>query len=108
MGRNPYALAMLYGNLNFAKALEAAGHGQELGEVERIFADCAKGRAPVGRPLAHMALGDEERLILTRDSRLIRRREARNHLFIRSQAVEEQLRQVLEELELRLLPIFKP
>lgn len=46
----------------------------------------------------------EERLILTRDSRLIRRRRARNHLFIRSQAVEKQLRQVLEELELRLRP----
>jgi len=66
MGRSPYALAMLYGNLSFANALAAAGHGQKLGEVERIFAECAQGRAPRGRPLARIKLGDEERRILTR------------------------------------------
>lgn len=66
MERTPYALATLYGNRSFAKALEAAGHAQELSAVERIFADCAKGKAPHDRPLAHMSLGDEERLILTR------------------------------------------
>lgn len=43
----------------------------------------------------------EERVILTRDRRLVLRRRARNHVLIRSEIVEEQLRQVLEELEIR-------
>jgi uncharacterized protein with PIN domain len=46
----------------------------------------------------------EQRLILTRDSRLIRRRKARDHLFVRSEAVAEQIRQILDELEVELLP----
>ncbi len=46
----------------------------------------------------------EERMILTRDTRLIRRRRARHHLLVRSEAVEEQLRQVLDELGLELMP----
>lgn len=66
MGRTAYALAMLYGNLPFAKVLDAKGHAHTLNEVEQILADCAEGRVPEGRPLANMALGDEERLILTR------------------------------------------
>lgn len=43
----------------------------------------------------------EGRVILTRDRRLTERRLARNHLLIRSEVVEEQLRQVLEELGIR-------
>lgn len=43
----------------------------------------------------------EGRTILTRDRRLVERRLARNHLLIRSDQVEEQVRQVLEELGLR-------
>ncbi|HEX6902068.1 MAG TPA: Mut7-C RNAse domain-containing protein [Thermoanaerobaculia bacterium] len=43
----------------------------------------------------------EERVILTRDRRLTERRLARNHLLIRSEVVEEQVRQVLEELGVR-------
>ncbi len=43
----------------------------------------------------------EGRTILTRDRRLVERRLARNHLLIRSDQVEEQVRQVLEELRLR-------
>jgi uncharacterized protein len=44
------------------------------------------------------------RVILTRDRRLLERRLARRHLFIRSGVVAEQLRQVLAELELRPEP----
>lgn len=40
----------------------------------------------------------EGRVILTRDRRLVERRLARNHLLIRSDSVDEQVRQVLEEL----------
>jgi uncharacterized protein len=43
----------------------------------------------------------EDRVILTRDRRLTERRLARNHLLIRSDVVEEQVRQVLEELQIR-------
>ncbi len=43
----------------------------------------------------------EGRTILTRDRRLVERRLARNHLLIHSEQVEEQVRQVLEELRLR-------
>jgi uncharacterized protein len=42
----------------------------------------------------------ERRTILTRDRRLIQRRRARDHLFIRDDAVAAQLRQVLVELGL--------
>jgi uncharacterized protein len=40
----------------------------------------------------------EDRVILTRDRRLTERRRARNHLLIRSDVVDEQVRQVLSEL----------
>ncbi len=40
----------------------------------------------------------EDRTILTRDRRLVQRRLARRHLLIRSENVEEQVRQVLDEL----------
>lgn len=40
----------------------------------------------------------EDRIILTRDRRLTERRRARNHLLIRSEVVDEQVRQVLQEL----------
>lgn len=43
----------------------------------------------------------EGRVILTRDRRLVLRRLARNHLLIRSEVVDEQVRQVLEELGIR-------
>jgi uncharacterized protein with PIN domain len=43
----------------------------------------------------------EGRVILTRDRRLVQRRLARNHLLIRSEVVEEQVRQVLEDLGIR-------
>lgn len=43
----------------------------------------------------------EGRVILTRDRRLVERRLARNHLLIRSDVVEEQVRQVLEDLGIR-------
>lgn len=46
----------------------------------------------------------EERTILTRDRRLTERRLARNHLLIRSDVVEEQVRQVLDELGIELEP----
>ncbi|HSL85180.1 MAG TPA: Mut7-C RNAse domain-containing protein [Thermoanaerobaculia bacterium] len=42
----------------------------------------------------------EERTILTRDRRLIQRRRAGNHLFVRSEVVDEQVAQVLAELRL--------
>ena len=43
----------------------------------------------------------EQRVILTRDRRLVQRRLARNHLLILSDVVDEQVRQGLEELEIR-------
>ena len=43
----------------------------------------------------------EGRTILTRDRRLTERRLARNHLLIRSDVVDEQVRQVLADLGLR-------
>jgi hypothetical protein len=43
----------------------------------------------------------EERVILTRDRRLVERKRARNHLFIRSEVVDEQVAQVLAELAIR-------
>jgi uncharacterized protein with PIN domain len=44
---------------------------------------------------------EEDRVILTRDRRLTERRQARNHLLIRSEVVDEQVRQVLAELGIR-------
>ena len=96
---------------------KTAGSGQEA--VPRFLADAMLGSlarwlrilgfdvhydpqlddaALVGRALA------EDRVILTSDTRLIRRRRARNHLLVRSGTLEEQLRQVLEELALQVLP----
>ncbi len=46
----------------------------------------------------------EDRLILTRDSRLVLRKRAKNHLFIRSEVVDEQVVQVLEDLGLEPRP----
>jgi hypothetical protein len=43
----------------------------------------------------------DDRVILTRDRRLVQRRLARRHLLIRSEVVDEQVRQVLEELGIR-------
>jgi uncharacterized protein with PIN domain len=43
----------------------------------------------------------EGRTILTRDRKLTERRLAKNHLLIRSDDVDEQVRQVLEELGIR-------
>jgi uncharacterized protein with PIN domain len=43
----------------------------------------------------------EDRVILTRDRRLTERRLARNHLLIRSEVVAEQIRQVLEDLQIQ-------
>jgi len=40
----------------------------------------------------------EERTILTRDRRLIQRRRAGNHLYVRSEVVDEQVAQVLADL----------
>ena len=65
-GRTAYAVAMLYGNLPFARALATAGHASPLNEADSILAGCAEGKVPEGRPLARMALGDEEKRILTR------------------------------------------
>lgn len=43
----------------------------------------------------------EDRLILTRDAKLIERREARDrHVFIDSEVVDEQVRQVLDDCEI--------
>jgi uncharacterized protein with PIN domain len=47
----------------------------------------------------------EGQTILTRDRRLTERRLARDHLLIRSGVVDEQVRQVLEELGLRPDPV---
>ena len=44
----------------------------------------------------------ESRIILTRDRRLVERRQARRALLIRSDSIERQLGQVIEELELEL------
>ncbi len=46
----------------------------------------------------------EDRTILTRDSRLVLRKRARNHLFIRSEVVDEQVLQVLGELAIEPRP----
>lgn len=43
----------------------------------------------------------EDRVILTRDRRLTERRRARKHLLIRSEVVAEQVRQVLEDLQIQ-------
>jgi hypothetical protein len=43
---------------------------------------------------------EEQRVILTRDRRLVQRRLARHHVLIRSEAVAEQLRQVLTDLQI--------
>ncbi len=43
----------------------------------------------------------EERLLLTRDTGLLRRRDLPRHLFVRSDAVREQLREVMTGLGLR-------
>lgn len=47
---------------------------------------------------------EEGRTIITRDRRLTERRLARNHLLVRSDVVDEQVRQVIEELGLPLDP----
>jgi hypothetical protein len=44
----------------------------------------------------------ERRTILTRDRRLVQRRDARDHILIQSQDLPEQVRQVLEERRLRI------
>ncbi len=46
----------------------------------------------------------EGRTILTRDRRLVLRRKARNHLLIRSDEVDEQVREVLAALAVRIDP----
>lgn len=46
----------------------------------------------------------EGRTILTRDRRLVLRRQARNHLLIASERVDEQVRQVLGDLGLQPRP----
>jgi hypothetical protein len=51
----------------------------------------------------------ERRTILTMDRRLVRRRAARDHVLIRSQALVEQIRQVLQErrLVIRRTALFR-
>jgi uncharacterized protein len=44
----------------------------------------------------------EGRTILTRDRRLVQRRDAKDHILIRSQELPEQIRQVLEDRRLRI------
>ena len=44
----------------------------------------------------------EERTLLTRDRRLVQRRDARDHILIASQDLREQIGQVLEERRLRV------
>ncbi len=46
----------------------------------------------------------EDRMILTRDSRLVVRKRARNHLFIRSEVIDEQVAQVLRDLAIEPRP----
>ena len=46
----------------------------------------------------------EDRIILTRDTRLVQRKAARRHIFIRSDRVEAQVVQVLRELDVRAFP----
>ena len=43
---------------------------------------------------------EEDRVILTKDSHLVKRKLARKSLFVRSDQLQEQLRQVVKELEL--------
>lgn len=50
--------------------------------------------------LVDRAVG-EDRVILTRDRRLVLRKRARNHLLIRSEVVDEQVGQVLGDLRIR-------
>ncbi len=51
--------------------------------------------------LVEIALA-EDRILLTRDRRLVRRKRARKYLLIESDGVERQLRQVLETLSLEV------
>jgi len=44
----------------------------------------------------------EGRTILTRDRRLVQRRDAKDHILIESQNLRDQIRQVLEERRLRI------
>lgn len=46
----------------------------------------------------------EDRVILTRDRRLVERRRAWNHLLVRSEVVDEQVAQVLDELAIEPRP----
>lgn len=47
---------------------------------------------------------EEDRVILTRDRRLVQRRRAWNHLLVRSEVVDEQVAQVLDELGIEPAP----
>ena len=81
----------------------------------RLIADCMLGRLArwlriLGADVVYDSdLGDrelveravaEDRVILTRDRRLVLRRQARRHLLIRSENFEEQLAQVIQELDM--------
>ncbi|NRB00030.1 MAG: ankyrin repeat domain-containing protein, partial [Rhodobacteraceae bacterium] len=63
-GHTAYALARIYGNVDFARALEDAGHATTLSPIEAALADCADGAR--GVRLDSAQLDNEQARILTR------------------------------------------
>ena len=83
----------------------------------RFIADCmlgtlAKWLIILGHDVAYFRRIDDgdlvrlarrgRRVILTSDRRLVQRRDARNHVLIASQSLEDQIRQVLRERRLKV------
>lgn len=104
-----------------ARAMVYPGNmpGKDTAPTQRLIADCMLGRLArwlriLGFDVVYDAhLGDgelveravaEQRVILTRDRRLVLRRRARRYLLIDSERLDEQLAQVLRELRLAVDP----
>ncbi|WP_420406313.1 ankyrin repeat domain-containing protein [Nisaea sp.] len=64
-GRTAYALACLYGNRDFARALRERGYGEDLSPEVAILASCAGGGEPRG-DVRGLALGGEDRRLAVR------------------------------------------
>lgn len=61
----PYAIARIFGNAAFARALEARGAATALSATEVILAECAEGQRPAGR-LDPRQLEPEDQLLIGR------------------------------------------